>query len=112
LRSAGIVWVDRSQVLEEARAIARHLRARHPEVHRVVLIGSFARGQGGPRSDIDLVVFVDATPLGPRDRPAHYVPPSARPVDLVVYTSAEVARMRAAPPPILREALERGVELA
>jgi len=111
LPSAGIVWIDRARVIDEARAIARQLRDRHPEVRRVVLIGSFARGDAGPRSDLDLVVFVDSTPVLPRDRPAHYAPASARPVDLVVYTHEEVERMRAAPPPILREALSRGVEL-
>lgn len=30
--------------------------ARHPEVHLALLFGSHARGQAGPRSDIDLAV--------------------------------------------------------
>jgi predicted nucleotidyltransferase len=111
LSSAGIVWVDRARVLDEARAIARRLREQHPEIQRVVLIGSFARGGGGPRSDLDLVLFVHSTPLAPRERPAHYAPASTRPVDLVVYTRNEVERMRADPPPILREALTRGIDL-
>ena len=92
--------------------MARRLRARHPEIERIVLIGSFARGEGGPRSDLDLVLFVTSTSLSPRDRAAHYVPASSRPVDLVVYTREEVERFRLAPPAILREALARGLELA
>jgi predicted nucleotidyltransferase len=111
LPSAGIVWVDRARVLNEARAVARALRERHPEIQRITLIGSFARGEGGPRSDLDLVVFVQSTPLAPRERVAHYAPTSARPVDLVVYTEEEVERMRQAPPPILREVLTRGIDL-
>jgi predicted nucleotidyltransferase len=111
LRTAGIVWVDRARVLDEARAIARALRERHPEIRRVALIGSFARGAGGPRSDLDLVLVVQSTPLAPRERLAHYAPTSALPVDLVVYTEDEVERMRHAPPPILREALTRGIDL-
>ena len=112
MRSAGIVWVDRARVLEEARRIAQDLRAQHSEIERVMLIGSFARGEGGPRSDLDLVLLVRSTSISPRDRPTHYLPASPRPVDLVVYTRGEVDRFGATPPPILREALERGIELA
>lgn len=110
--SAGIEWVDRRAVLEEARALARSMRERHPEVRRVLLFGSFARGGGGPRSDLDLVVIVDDTELPPRERAAHYAPLSARPLDLFVYTRDEVRRLAATtPPPVLREALVHGVDL-
>jgi len=111
LRSAGIVYVDRAQVLQEARDIAVALRRAHPEVLRVILYGSFAKGRGGPRSDLDVVLIVKHTPLPPRDRPAHYIPTSTRPIDLTVYTRAEVEALRAAPPPILRLALAEGIEL-
>jgi len=87
------------------------MRERHPEIQRVLLIGSFARGCGGPRSDLDLVVVVGESALSPRDRVAHYRPFSPRPLDLVVYTRSEVERMSENPPPILREALSHGLEL-
>jgi predicted nucleotidyltransferase len=98
-------------VLEDARRLARRLREEHPEIQRAILFGSFARGTGGPRSDLDMVLIVDHIELNPRDRLAHYLPVSSRPVDLFVYTSAEVDRMRASPPPVLREALTRGLDL-
>jgi predicted nucleotidyltransferase len=111
LRSAGIEWVDRGAVLRHARALATSLRDRCPEVRRVLLFGSFARGAGGPRSDLDLVVIVSDTTLSPRDRIDRYAPVSPRPVDLFVYTEAEVLAMAGDPPPVLREALGRGVDL-
>jgi predicted nucleotidyltransferase len=98
-------------VLTQARALAAKLRADHPEILRVLLFGSFAKGRGGPRSDLDLVVIVERTDLRPRDRAAFYTPLSPRPVDLFVYTREEVERFAGDPPPVLREALAHGIDL-
>lgn len=111
MTSAGITFLDRDAVLREARALGRELHARHPEIERILLFGSFARGGGGPRSDLDLVIIVSETPLSPRDRLPHYAPASARPIDLFVYRRDEVEAMGADPAPVLREALNHGVEL-
>ncbi len=111
MSSAGITWIDREVVLEEARDLARTIRRAHPEVQRAILFGSFARGRGGPRSDLDIVLIVDSCSLDPRDRPCHYAPVSPRPVDLFVYTTEEVDAMADDPPPVLHEALQQGVEL-
>ena len=35
--------------------------AAHPEVEKIVLFGSFARGDWAPDSDVDLLVMVSAT---------------------------------------------------
>ena len=112
MRSAPIEWLDRERVLAEARELAAEMKAAHPEVRRVLLFGSLAKGGDGPRSDLDLVVLLENTDLAPRERSAQYRPISSRPVDLFVYTEAEVARFRrcGAPPP-LREALEEGLDL-
>jgi len=91
--------------------MARTIRRVHPEVRRVVLFGSFASGRGGPRSDLDVVLIVERCSLDPRDRPSHYAPVCARPVDLFVYTTEEVDAMSADPPPVLDEALRRGIDL-
>ena len=109
--TAGITFVDRGEVLALARELARAMRERHREVLDVILFGSFARGGGGPRSDLDMVVIVEDSPLSPRERAAHYAPLSPRPLDLFVYTRAEVERFRERPPPVLAEAPERGLRL-
>lgn len=108
LSSAGIEWIDREEVVEEARAIARRIASEHPEVERAILFGSLARGRAGPRSDLDIVLIVTQTPVPPRDRTSAFMPVSKRPVDLFVFT-AEEARDPTAP--VLREALENGMDL-
>jgi predicted nucleotidyltransferase len=109
LSSAGITWVDRGAVIEEARELCLLIRQHHPEVRRAILFGSFASGGGGPRSDLDIVLVVERCDLDPRDRAARYAPASARPVDLHVYTIEEASRLGRTP--LLRTALERGIDL-
>jgi predicted nucleotidyltransferase len=69
---------------------ARRMAARRPETARVGYFGSYARGDWGPGSDVDLVVIVRAA-----DQPflrralgwdATDLPV---PADVVVYTEAE-----------------------
>lgn len=87
------------------------MRDEHPEVRRAILFGSFAGGGGGPRSDLDIVLVVDGCALAPRERGVRYAPVSTRPVDLYVYTTEELGRMAEDPPPVLREALQSGLDL-
>ncbi len=98
-------------MIEEACALARSMRRSHPEIERAILFGSFARGHGGPRSDLDVVLVVTRSDIPFRDRQPHYAPSSKRPVDLFVYTRAEVESMKDNMPFVLDEALNRGVDL-
>ncbi len=72
---------------------------------RIVLFGSRARGEGDEESDLDLFIELD-TDLGKRPleralavREAFGLHPW--PMDLLVYTSDEVARMREEGDPLL-----------
>jgi len=63
----------------------------------VVLFGSYARGDYGPASDADVLVEVASSPHARWfDRPLGLTDPANMPVglELFVYTSAEVERMR------------------
>ncbi len=76
-------------------------------VQRVVLFGSLARSQGGLTSDLDLLIVWD-TPLGFLERTMDLYR-RLRPrvaADLLVYTPAEMERMRHNP--LMRRALEEG----
>jgi predicted nucleotidyltransferase len=83
--------------LVEAAALA--LRA-HPELIGVWLFGSRARGNPGPRADVDLLLVAgDAAPRM-MDRPLDYrdlLDAIPAPVDLLVLTPAELARSRDQP---------------
>jgi predicted nucleotidyltransferase len=78
----------------------------HPR--RIILFGSHARGQAGPDSDIDLFVEMET---GQR-LPERAIAISAAfglhlwPMDIIVYTPREVARLRQAND-ILLAAIER-----
>jgi predicted nucleotidyltransferase len=49
--------VERERILEELRQAAPRLRARG--ITHLSLFGSMARGEAGPRSDVDLLIEVD-----------------------------------------------------
>ncbi|MCS6949253.1 MAG: nucleotidyltransferase domain-containing protein [Armatimonadota bacterium] len=87
-------WLDAETVLNAVEAWAKHTFARHPEVVCIGLFGSYARGDWGVGSDIDLVVVVHdtATPFVER---ARYFDTSDLPLstDLLVYTQAEWEKM-------------------
>jgi uncharacterized protein len=39
--------------------LARKMAEKFPQVHKVILFGSHARGEAGPDSDVDLMVLMD-----------------------------------------------------
>lgn len=88
-----------------ARAIVRRF---HPE--RVVLFGSRARGEAGAESDTDLFVEME-TDLRPPERIANILAVfglRAWALDVVVYTPAEVRRLRGVPGSLLSEIEAQG----
>jgi uncharacterized protein len=92
LNSSVLRWPDRDQVRRAAREWAIRVAAARPEVCRIGYFGSYARGDWGVGSDLDLVVLVDATAEPFELRPLDY-DTSALPVpaDLLVYTIREWA---------------------
>jgi predicted nucleotidyltransferase len=86
-----------------------------PAIRRVVLFGSLVRGVPTPRSDADLLIVVDASDSAHvRDRlPAILaaLSPLPCPVDVVVLTMDELRRAQDGGDPLVREALEHGVDL-
>jgi predicted nucleotidyltransferase len=111
--SVKVTWLDREGVREAIRHAAQRLLAERPEVERVVLFGSLARGDAVPGSDADVLV------VAPSDRPwpersdlyAEYFRQQEVGVDVFVYTPEELAAMGQRPG-IVRTALEEGIVLA
>jgi predicted nucleotidyltransferase len=88
------------------------VRAARPE--RVVLFGSWARGDAGPESDIDLLV-VEADPFTrgrSRRREAARVSRALAgflvPIDLLLYSADEVERWRDTPNHVVARAAREG----
>jgi predicted nucleotidyltransferase len=82
----------------------------HLDPHRVILFGSYARGDAGPDSDLDLFVELDP-PLPPRGRSREIkklFDPYPCPMDIVVYSPEEVAYWKRAPASLVASILQEG----
>lgn len=90
LNSAVFRWPGPEAVLSAARCWAVGLQRRDPSVQRVICIGSYARGDWGVGSDLDLIVVLQESALSRAERYAAYYPDDLPvPCDLWVYTEAD-----------------------
>ncbi len=90
--SSVLAWPAADAVRAAVRELALELTSRRPEVVAVGYFGSLARGDWCFGSDVDLVAVVAADP-GPRlaRASAYDITRLPVPVDLLVYTEAELA---------------------
>ena len=110
--SVKVVYLDRPAVLAATRKAVRALARRRPEVRRVILFGSMARGDAVPGSDVDLLVVLSESQEKFLDRIPRYntsgIPIG---VDVFPYTEAELKRMLNEGNSFVRQALAEGVTL-
>lgn len=86
-------WPDRDQVEAAARAWARRQAARHPELKRLGIFGSFTRGDWGVGSDLDLVAVVSSAERPFLERARDWdLTELPVPAELLVYTEDEWRR--------------------
>lgn len=89
--SSGLLrWPALEEVEAALQEWAREIARTHPEVLRVGFFGSYARGDWGVGSDLDVVILVTATDAPFSQRAVKY--PYERlpvPADVLVYTPEE-----------------------
>ncbi len=96
LRSSVLVWPNRQQVDGAARAWAGDQVAAHDGVIAIGYFGSYARGDQGPGSDLDLVAVVTDSDRMFVERASDWdLSGLPVPADLIVYTAAEWHRLKA-----------------
>jgi len=101
LGTAVLVWPDAATVQAAALRWAEDLCRADESVAAVGYFGSYARGDWGVGSDVDLVVIVRDSAL-PFERRAARFDATRLPVpaDVLVYTAAEWARLSTRPQPV------------
>lgn len=90
LSSSVVKWPDAQTVERALREWAQKMAQRHPEALRVGYFGSYARGDWGVGSDVDVIVIVAQADLPFERRAAAWdANPLPVPADLMVYTLDE-----------------------
>lgn len=96
LNSSVLKWPDRAQVDEAVRRWIRAEAANHPELCKLAYFGSYARGDWGVGSDLDMVAVVEDSLVPFHRRSLNWDLNSLPvPADLLVYTFAEWDRLMA-----------------
>lgn len=94
VRSSGLSvlrWPDRDQVEQAARAWARGITESRPDVLKLGFFGSYARGDWGVGSDLDLVAVVgDSEQPFERRGLGFDLLGLPVPTEILVYTEAEL----------------------
>lgn len=101
--------------IDDPTTLARQLRPifQQYQVSRAILFGSLATGDASRRSDVDIIVILETDKrfLDRYDGILHdiAIAVSGRDVDLLIYTPAELEKMRDRP--FIRQALKEGVTI-
>jgi predicted nucleotidyltransferase len=98
LSSSVLRWPDGAAVHKAAALWAAEQGRCRREILRIGYFGSYARGDWGVGSDLDIVMIVERSALPFEQRPLAYaVPHLPVPVDLLIYTAEEWAALAASP---------------
>ncbi len=90
LSSSVFKWPDRETVAASVREWARRLARERPELLRAGYFGSYARGDWGVSSDVDLIMIVQESRAPFWQRSLDWDPAGLPvPADVLVYTEDE-----------------------
>jgi len=107
LNSSVLIWPQRRAVEAAVRELAARLAKAHPELTRVGVFGSYARGDWGVGSDVDLIAIVRHSARPFAERPLDFdLSGLPLPADLMVYTEDEWQAMQKASNPFARMVAE------
>jgi len=109
---AEVRFLDYEQILGDLRQAVREAKAAHPEIVKVLLIGSLVQGDWTADSDADLIVVVGREfPDFHRSRAPYQVFTRSIPTDSLVYSEAEFQQFSCDPESFLAQNLPHAIEL-
>ena len=110
--SVKVFSLDRDKAVEAVRTAMQAVKQRCPEIDRVILFGSLARGNAVPGSDADVLVVLHHTDSPYHERFVRYMPHGvAMDVDVFAYTHSELEEMRRSGNRFAARALQDGIDL-
>lgn len=96
--------------LEESRARLVHRLSSLPEIVRISIVGSYARGRADLFTDLDVIVVMDTdTPFLERQRKVYELALASVDLDILCYTPSEFEHMKSKP--FLKRALQDEIVL-
>lgn len=96
LNSSVLKWPDLSEVVSSLDKWVKKVLKIRSDIVRIGYFGSYARGDWGVGSDLDLIVIVKESDKPFYERPSEWdVLNIPVPVDLLVYTSKEFVKLQA-----------------
>lgn len=110
--SLKILSVDKEKLIRELKKIAQRLK-KEKNAERVLLFGSFAKGNFTPSSDLDILIVVKRSDLPfikRRDEFAPYFEHLPFDANILIYTEDELKKIENRP--FIKEILNYSVELS
>ena len=96
LGSVKIISVDHESLINTLKKKASFIKAEHPEIVKILLFGSFAKGNFLPESDIDILLIVEETDIPFLERKESFrsffndIPFD---INILIYTKSEIYLM-------------------
>lgn len=107
-----IFYFPKKGVWAALRALSAEMAKEFPEIERIIVFGSLARGEAVPGSDVDLLIILKESPLPLLERIPKYIP-THFPVgiDIFPYTQYELESKLREEDFFIKRALKEGIEL-
>lgn len=107
-----IRYFDKGRIWEALKRLSEQLSKKNPEIEKILVFGSFVRGQCGPGSDVDLLIILKSSDKPFLERITRYLP-SKFPVgvDVFPYTREEIKKMLKENNFFLKKAMKEGIEI-
>jgi hypothetical protein len=104
-------FLDHGEVIRHLRQAVREAKAKYPEIVKVFLFGSFARGDWTADSDADLIVVVGKELSGFSSRSPYCIFAVGMATDSLVYSTREFEKMSRDPTSFVAQNLPSAIEL-